>query len=157
MWINFIYFTLNFKTKSKMKVVIQRVTRASVTIEQQLFSSICKGMLIWWYRWRYQLACFQNCKSPHLWWREWSHEQIHFRHRWWNPYRQPVHSHGSNQKRQSPLVHRCRPSCHLRPVIWEICLNPKPRASQRNPNRTVRCRHEGRINEWWTRHNHHRQ
>ena len=29
-----------------MKVVIQRVTRASVTIEQQLFSSIGKGMLI---------------------------------------------------------------------------------------------------------------
>ena len=29
-----------------MKVVIQRVTRASVTIEQQLFSSINKGMLI---------------------------------------------------------------------------------------------------------------
>ena len=29
-----------------MKVVIQRVTRASVTIEQQLFSSIDKGMLI---------------------------------------------------------------------------------------------------------------
>ena len=29
-----------------MKVVIQRVTRASVTIEQQLFSSISKGMLI---------------------------------------------------------------------------------------------------------------
>ena len=28
-----------------MKVVIQRVTRASVTIEQQLFSSISKGML----------------------------------------------------------------------------------------------------------------
>ena len=29
-----------------MKVVIHRVTRASVTIEQQLFSSIDKGMLI---------------------------------------------------------------------------------------------------------------
>ena len=29
-----------------MKVVIQRVTRASVTIEQQLFSSISKGMLV---------------------------------------------------------------------------------------------------------------
>ena len=29
-----------------MKVVIQRVTRASVTIEQQLFSSIGKGMLV---------------------------------------------------------------------------------------------------------------
>ena len=29
-----------------MKVVIQRVTRASVTIEQQLFSSINEGMLI---------------------------------------------------------------------------------------------------------------
>ena len=29
-----------------MKVVIQRVTRASVTIEQQLFSSINKGILI---------------------------------------------------------------------------------------------------------------
>ena len=29
-----------------MKVVIQRVTRASVTIEHQLFSSIDKGMLI---------------------------------------------------------------------------------------------------------------
>ena len=29
-----------------MKVVIQRVIRASVTIEQQLFSSIGKGMLI---------------------------------------------------------------------------------------------------------------
>lgn len=29
-----------------MKVVIQRVSRASVTIEQQLFSSITKGMLI---------------------------------------------------------------------------------------------------------------
>ena len=29
-----------------MKVVIQRVTRASVTIEQQLFSSIDKGMII---------------------------------------------------------------------------------------------------------------
>ena len=29
-----------------MKVVIQRVTRSSVTIEQQLFSSIGKGMLI---------------------------------------------------------------------------------------------------------------
>lgn len=29
-----------------MKVVIQRVTRASVTIEQQLFSAIKKGMLI---------------------------------------------------------------------------------------------------------------
>ena len=29
-----------------MKVVIQRVTRASVTIKQQLFSSINKGMLI---------------------------------------------------------------------------------------------------------------
>ena len=29
-----------------MKVVIQRVTRASVTIEHQLFSSIGKGMLI---------------------------------------------------------------------------------------------------------------
>ena len=29
-----------------MKVVIQQVTRASVTIEQQLFSSINKGMLI---------------------------------------------------------------------------------------------------------------
>lgn len=29
-----------------MKVVIQRVTRVSVTIEQQLFSSINKGMLI---------------------------------------------------------------------------------------------------------------
>ncbi len=29
-----------------MKIVIQRVTRASVTIEQQLFSSIGKGMLI---------------------------------------------------------------------------------------------------------------
>ena len=29
-----------------MKVVIQRVTRASVIIEQQLFSSIDKGMLI---------------------------------------------------------------------------------------------------------------
>ena len=33
-------------SKFKMKVVIQRVTRASVTIEQQLFSSINKGMLI---------------------------------------------------------------------------------------------------------------
>ena len=29
-----------------MKVVIQRVTRASVTIEQQLFSSIGKGILV---------------------------------------------------------------------------------------------------------------
>ena len=29
-----------------MKVVIQRVTRASVTIKQQLFSSISKGMLV---------------------------------------------------------------------------------------------------------------
>lgn len=29
-----------------MKVVIQRVTRASVTIEQQMFSSIGKGMLV---------------------------------------------------------------------------------------------------------------
>ena len=29
-----------------MKVVIQRVTRASVTIEQQLISSISKGMLV---------------------------------------------------------------------------------------------------------------
>ena len=29
-----------------MKVVIQRVTRASVTIEQRLFSSISKGMLV---------------------------------------------------------------------------------------------------------------
>ena len=29
-----------------MKIVIQRVTRASVTIEQQLFSSISKGMLV---------------------------------------------------------------------------------------------------------------
>ncbi len=29
-----------------MKVVIQRVTRASVTIEQQMFSSISKGMIV---------------------------------------------------------------------------------------------------------------
>ena len=42
----FIYFTLILKPKFQMKIVIQRVTRASVTIEQKIFSSIKSGLLI---------------------------------------------------------------------------------------------------------------
>ena len=54
-----------------MKVVIQRVTRASVTIEQQLFSSIGKGMLI--------LVGIQSDDTD-----DDINEQIRFRHKWRN-------------------------------------------------------------------------
>ena len=43
----FVRFTLiSISTFPFMKIVIQRVTRASVTINEQLFSSVGKGMLI---------------------------------------------------------------------------------------------------------------